>query len=423
VPDVDGPIAVYHRAGSDTDEVIVPQNPFGSDFTRRMAEAVAALSEVEARTPDEVLKDLLLTPADALRFRVESANTEDGSVPLPEGISLLAGARKALLASACDVLYPQTFHPRLSRAEAEQFVSQCRLGQTERGSFVASVICPFDAAPAADSSSLFPDLPAGNFARRVTTHLMSALRRVAESINADQPERLTNVDGGDVVSANLYEALAEMQPSGDRAALHVTATWARTVSPPGEGMSTAVTLRKEFFPVIEEAARKLRPQTQPRQDLFVGIVDGLSGAPGKDGRMQGTVTLALLTQEGEEVIKSRLELSPEDYETACDAHKKRPDRRRFRRAAPRRPRPPYPATQRLPHRHRDKVERQGHSFSRSAPLPALTPPAHCARSFPSPTAWERGGRVRRVPACGCGVRARGRGEGGAQEVAGRVAEQ
>jgi len=320
VPNVAGPIAVYHRAGSDTDEVIVPQNPSGSDFTRRMAEAVAALSEVEERTPDEVLKDLLLTPADALRFRVESANTEDGSVPLPEGISLLAGARKALLASACDVLYPQTFHPRLSRSEAEQFVSHCRLGQTERGSFVASVICPFDAAPA-ESSSLFPDLPAGNFARRVTMHLMSAIRRVAESIAADQPERLIAVDGSDVVSANLYEALGEMEPSGDRAALHVAVTWARTAPPPDGGVLTRVTLRKEFFPVIEEAARKLRPQPEPKPDQFVGFIDGLSGAPGKNGEMQGTVTLAMFSQEDDEVIKARLELTPEDYQTACDAHK------------------------------------------------------------------------------------------------------
>ena len=49
-----------------------------------------------------------------------------------------------LLSEAHSVLVPQPYHPRMSRSEAEDFLSRCRLGQTDRGSFVLTVACPLD---------------------------------------------------------------------------------------------------------------------------------------------------------------------------------------------------------------------------------------------------------------------------------------
>lgn len=76
VSNIVGEIAVYHRPGSDFDEVIVPQNPALSDFALRMAEAVVVLSEVEKRPQHEILNDLLMPSADVLRFRVESSEQQ-----------------------------------------------------------------------------------------------------------------------------------------------------------------------------------------------------------------------------------------------------------------------------------------------------------------------------------------------------------
>lgn len=237
-----------------------------------------------------------------------------------DGINLLAGARKALIAAACDVLNPQPFHPRLSRAEAEQFVNACRLGQTERGSFVASLICPLNLPE--EAPSLFPELYASpeSLTRRVTRHLMKALERIAQAIKTDTLQRLISFENEPVISANLYKALSEMQPPGERSALHVTAAWART-TPPSADVPNRVTLLREYFPVIEAAARQLRPKKEPQRDHFVGVVDTLSGEPDEDGRMQGTVILAIFHPEEESMIRARPDLPPEDYTTACDAYK------------------------------------------------------------------------------------------------------
>ncbi len=325
VQGVKGDIAVYHRADLEDDEIIVPQNPNYADYALRMAEAVSALSEAEHRLPGEIVADLLLPPADVLRFREEGPTTQDGGIGLQDGIRLLSSVRKTLLATACDIVQPQRFHPRLSFAEAVQFVDSCRLGQTERGSFTATFICPLDVVPgvntlSTDPFALFPELPSEPFTRRVTKTLMGALEQVSRFINADQAERLVSPQEGDiVVSSNFYQALAEMQPSDTRAGLRVASTWSRAITPPAMALPTSVHLRSEYFPLVAQVAETLRPDYKPRTGLFVGRVEALNGETNAEGRMQGEIEIEFL--QDEEAIRARIELSAEDYAQACDAHK------------------------------------------------------------------------------------------------------
>src|SRR5436190_1821172 len=96
VQGVKGDIAVYRRPESKRWEVIIPQDRTFSDYALRMAEAIAALSdfermENERRTAVQLLNDLLLPASDVLRFSLEGASVQDGTAPLGEALSLLAG--------------------------------------------------------------------------------------------------------------------------------------------------------------------------------------------------------------------------------------------------------------------------------------------------------------------------------------------
>ena len=325
VQGIKGDIAVYHRPDLEDDEIIVPQNPNYADYALRMSEAIAVLSKTEHRLPNEIVADLLLPPADVLRFREEGPATQDGGIGLQDGIRLLSGVRKTLLATACDIVQPQRFHPRLSLAEAVQFVDSCRLGQTERGSFTATFICPLDVVPGVsismnEQSALMPNPQPEPFTRRVTKTLMGALEQVSRFINADQVERLVTPQEGDVVvSSNFYQALAEMQPSEPRAGLHVASIWSRAITPPSMALPTSVHLRSEYFPLVTQVAETLRPDYKPHRGLFVGRVEALNGETNPEGRMQGEIEIEFL--QDEEAIRARVELSSEDYAQACDAHK------------------------------------------------------------------------------------------------------
>jgi hypothetical protein len=273
----------------------------------------------EKRPAAEVLNDLLLPPADVLRFTESGPAAVSGDVPLEHGIRLMVGARKQLLAAACSELRPQQrYHPRMSFAEAEQFLQACRLGQTERGSFTVIVACPLQAVPGAED--LLDSRP---FTRRVTSLLMHSLQRLSLALDADELGPLLSPTADEpVLSANLCEGLLDMTPEGDGSVLTISASWARTMPPPATvPLPGMVRLRRETFGLIETLASWLRPAPPPRRQTFVAFVDTLDGRPNPDGLREGPVVLRLFEQEGDS-IRARVQLNAADHHTAWEAYER-----------------------------------------------------------------------------------------------------
>jgi hypothetical protein len=282
-----------------------------------MGDVVSILAEKEKRPAIEILNDLLLPPADVIRFTEAGSATSGGDVPLDHGLALLAGARKALLAAACSERRPrQQFHPRMSLGEAEQFLQAARLGQTERGSFTVTVACPLDAV--ANPEPLIESAP---FTRRVTALLMRSLQRLSLALDTDELNPLLNPTPDEpVISANLCEGLLDMTPIGEEASLTITASWARTLPPPAAmPIPGQVRIVRELFPRIEELAARLRPAVAPRRQVLVGFVDTLDGRPNPEGQREGPVVLRLVLSEGEP-IRARVELDAADHHSAWQAY-------------------------------------------------------------------------------------------------------
>lgn len=306
-------IAVFHRPDSRFHQVIVPMDPTLADFAETVIEAVRKLAEYEQRPALSVLEHLLLPPADVLHFREVSADAETGSLPLDHAVHLIDGTRKLLLSLAHSVLVPQPYHPRMSRSEAGEFVSRCRLGQTERGSFALTVACPLD---------LPVDLfgPNGEpFARRVTQLLAQVLQELLQAADTESLGDLADPARHPGISANLCESLLMLRPNGERAFLGVSVTWSRAFLPPNRGGEYEVQLRQEVFQVAEALAPRLRSLPEPRVDRFFGFVDELRGQPTPtEPRPSGEVRFALFDQDEE--IHAKADLSAEDYALAGAAH-------------------------------------------------------------------------------------------------------
>src|SRR5205823_5832138 len=123
-------------------------------------------AERDQRPAHEILNDLLARTADVLRFRVAIPGYDVGTLPLTEGIRLYEGVKQAILSAARGVINPQKVYARLSTASMDEFIKRCRLGQTERGSYIAIVSCPM---------SLLPERQRENvpFARQTTGLLLN----------------------------------------------------------------------------------------------------------------------------------------------------------------------------------------------------------------------------------------------------------
>ena len=313
VEGVNGKIAVFKDPASPLRQLIVPLDEQFDDYGERTAEAIHRLAEFEKRPEREILDHLLLPPADLVLFREVSADAEAGNLPLDHAVRMIDGIRKVLLSEAHSVLVPRPYHPRMSRSEAEDFVSRCRLGQTDRGSFVLTVACPLD---------LKADLldPEGEpFSRRVTSLLMQSLEELSRAADTMQLDDLADTSRHRGISANFCEALLLIRPSGERARVHVSTSWSRAFLPETRDSKRDVELRQETFDVAEVLAPKLRSLPEPRVDRFLGFVDELRGQPTRDEpRPSGEVRFTLLDQ-GEE-IRARADLSAEDYALAGKAH-------------------------------------------------------------------------------------------------------
>lgn len=311
-------VGIFRRPDAEEAEALLPLSSDFADVGDAMARAVEEIARFEQRPAAQVLRDLLHPRADLLRFAVESRETADGGIGLEEGLALLSGSKKALLAAACSVKRPQRFHPRMSLREAEAFVRACRLGQTEQGSFVATLECEIDV----DDTS--PALLTGEvpepFGRKATTLLVRSVARVVDAIRTDDIGALTEPpEGAPIVSANLCEALVEIMTGPDDTALRIGSSWSPVLPAPRD-VPTSVRIEQHYRSVIDQVARALRPSVSPTPDLYIGKVDALQGEPGPDGRVQGEIVIA--AQVEDEILKIRLDLGADDYQRAGDAHLK-----------------------------------------------------------------------------------------------------
>ena len=100
------------------------------------------LETVEDRSQLDILRDLYNSGFDVVRLAALSPNSEDGTVRIEDGVQLFERARDILLAAACATVRPQpVFHSRKPQ-QATEYMRKARLGQTEHGSYVLTLLSP-----------------------------------------------------------------------------------------------------------------------------------------------------------------------------------------------------------------------------------------------------------------------------------------
>lgn len=310
-----GGLAVFDHSEKELTQLLIPIESSANDFPLRMLDVVQRVSEFENRPVSEITNDLLNPDADTVRFRISDPSVST-DLSLLKGIEVLAGARKSLLSAAHSVLAPVTYHPRLSRREARDFVEQCRLKQTEHGSFVVAVACPLDAV---DADGLLDGVD--SFTRQTTNALMESLSRMESKIEADEEASLGVVENGEVpVSANLCDAIAKLQPPTERGFVEVSTTWASTTPNQKLSQREVVRFSEDHFNVIRDVGSRLRPSHKAEVASFAGQVETLNGDLNDAGRRYGEVVLDLLVEN--ELVRTRVELDADDYSKADAAHMK-----------------------------------------------------------------------------------------------------
>lgn len=295
-------------------ELIIPGTAKLGDYPDVVSEIIRTIANHEGRSELQVYRDLSGADRDVIRVRAPEAD-EDGSVRVDAGVDIFLHARDLLLSAACAATEPRPAYRAGGNKVASNYMDRVRLGQTEHGSFVVTLLAPVPPslqAPAQQDLWPFPEEEPFDrqVTRRLADGLESARRAAEEAIRGDglEPFQRAVKDG---VSANLCEALASLIERGE--GLDVSITWARTRPTPEARRRVQFT--RGDGEVFQEAARQLRAR-EPRPDEYIeGYVTGTSRKPTD---VQGQITVKTFI-DGKPVYVRTI-LSPDDYSDALAAH-------------------------------------------------------------------------------------------------------
>ena len=291
-------------------DIIVPRTERLGDYASVVAALIDTFASVAGQDQLAVYRSLVTTDRDVVRVR--AAESEDGSVTLTAGVNLIDGAREMLLSAACSLRERQPVYRAGANREASDLLNRVRLGQTDHGSFVVTLLTPVVPPP---MPALFPDPDDRNapIERRMTMRLVEALtaaRQATERTAAGDQEAFGDAVAAGV-SANLCEALVRLVEPFPT--LDVGVSWAQTR--PLATASNVVRFGQADAALLREAARSLRDRApRPDVDLY-GFVRLLKRGEEDDDGIIGLATTIDGQSQSVKVILERV-----DYEQAIRAH-------------------------------------------------------------------------------------------------------
>lgn len=297
--------------GEDKPEIIVPRTDHLGDYASVVAELIKIFAEVGDQSETSVYRSLVTTDRDVVRLRV--GESEEGSVKLNEGVDLIQGARDMLLAAACSLSQSKAAYRAGANRDATDLISRIRLGQTDRGSFVVTLLTPIIPPPV---PSLFQDEPDPDIPieRRLTARLIEALTaiRVAveETASGDGDAFRDTTRSG--VSANLCEALVKI--IGSFPTLDVSVSWAQIR--PNTEPSRTVRFGSKDEPLLRQVVRMFREYAPRPNAQLTGNVRLLKR---EEDEEDGTIRLNTLINDKPQSVTALL--GREDYDQAVQSHK------------------------------------------------------------------------------------------------------
>ena len=159
--DLDGKGSLWLQALPDGEEfdVTLPLKRDLADYALRMGELLRTLAAAERRSELEVLRDVMTTTADLVRVRTPSHSAENGTLPLDQAVSFVERSRDMMLSAACAALEKRAFYAKRKPQQAMDYLRQVRMGQTEQGSYVLTILSPVSPELKAAQGELLPKEP------------------------------------------------------------------------------------------------------------------------------------------------------------------------------------------------------------------------------------------------------------------------
>ena len=307
---------IWHRHQVEDAEVVLPFS-YVKDFRQRVRDALIAIASFEKRDVFDVVGDVKRLFSNVIAVRVIHADTEEGTIPINDGVLLISKA-KDLLSAAAQAVYAKRKHffgpaPK----DARTYLDTLLLGQTEIGSYVVNVIAPTQANLVVEQAVADPTTAdAVPLSQAITWNLVKGLEALAKaSMTYKKMGDLRAFDDAVLsgASANLCDALLGFSGEKHNRTFEITVTAA--AGPMFESEPRKFEFDGKLIEVLEKVSGYYKDDYVLPDRVLTGHITKLVRPRDETA---GTITLDSILGDVER--KVRVTLSGDDYHLAVIAH-------------------------------------------------------------------------------------------------------
>lgn len=301
---------IWHRHDNEEAEVVLPYSSV-KDYRQRMRDALASVASIEGREIFEVLAEVKRLFANVITIRVIHDDTTAGTIPINDGVLLIAKAKELVSAAARSLYAKKKQFTRGAPKEAKEYLDTLLLGQTEIGSYVVNVIAPVQ--PLVTASTNTAEIP---LAQAITSNLVAGLSALeTASAGYEDGDNFDVFDDAVLAgaSSNMCDALLGFSGAERNRAFEVTVTQAST--PLFESMPSRFVFDGNHVKALKKATDYYKGDYVLQNRILTGYITKLS-RPKEE--TSGVVTIESFFGEVER--KVQVELTGDEYHRAVVAH-------------------------------------------------------------------------------------------------------
>lgn len=303
--------------------ILIPKDKDLSDYSHVIASAISRISEIEDRTQLSVYNDLKNMGFDVIRVSSKSSSTNNGTILLENNVDLINNAKDMILAAACSAATGKSSYTSRKPQDAESFLKNIRMGQTEHGSYVLTILSPV--APDLTPAQIPLPLPNSSFEEeqydlRVIPLLSTALSTmpiVAEAASASSSIEpfLENTSKG--ITSNLCDAIVGMyETTGDDGSISISINFSKNRKYPYKIFSQ--NFDGTFIPILKSASQYINSSQPQSEQIVRGVITDLHRRKGDDiGR------ITIFDTYGKRPRAVSLFLEDDQYDKFTIVHKER----------------------------------------------------------------------------------------------------
>lgn len=313
-------VFTYRNEESEFFQAIVPTDRILTDFDSAMLRAADTVARATKRGLESVLQEWANPVSDILRIRLNNPRFNNGCILFDDAVRLYNKTKALIKYAAMDAESPAASHGQRDISKVSKFLSRCRFGQTEIGSYVVSVVLPFRSD---DTDQMFDnnDLYQNSLTRRTTHKLMESLDIVTNAgLTAEPIQNLTDcILKENKFSLEFLSTLGELTQFQSDSQITLDGIWDATVTS-NRPLERSITLCRDQTEYIKEAFHFVMAKINKGVTGFMGYVRHLDANPNKEQRDGGVIEMQGVSSGGG-VKCLKVELLNENYEQAIEAHK------------------------------------------------------------------------------------------------------